>query len=130
MYKKYLKTIEVAQRLIDLKFYTQSVHCSYYAVRQLMQYKLANTDNRPMSYELQEVEFKECKSSHEALLMEIKNRISNPKEAKKFCEAFRNLRSCRVDADYTKRLFSDEDSCECKSQADSLISKLNNYFKQ
>lgn len=40
-----------AQNLISCKQYTDSVHCSYYAVFQYMKYMLAHTDRRPITLE-------------------------------------------------------------------------------
>jgi len=128
MDRKSAKTLEAAQRLIDQRFFTQSVHCSYYAVLQLMRYKLANSQANPMTYEQQDAQMS-GRSSHEALLIEIKSRIANPKNKMRFGQDFEDLKDKRVEADYSQRTFSDIDSLDCKQQADGLISKLNNYIQ-
>lgn len=125
MNRKSSESIYTAQVLINRKLFTQSVHCSYYAVIQLMQYKLATTTNNPISYEEQKSKMGNRGGSHEYLLIQIKNRL-NSKEAKSFSEGFRNLKSNRVDADYTQREFNDIEGCECKAEADKLIKKLQN----
>lgn len=126
MNKKSAQTLSVAQLLIDKRYYTQSVHCSYYAVRQYIQYKLATTKNNPISYEEQKVKMN-GKDSHEILLDEIRGRIQSPKECKSFTEEFRALKSSRVSADYSQHQFNDEEGCDCKAQAERLIKKIDYY---
>ena len=128
MIDKSRSTLNAAQRLIDICFYTESVHCSYYAVLQLMRYKLAHTVERPLTYDQQDI-LMGGRSSHEALLIEIKNRIGNPKIKRNFGQEFEDLKSKRIDADYSHRMFTDMEGMECKQQADRLISKLNNYIR-
>ena len=125
MDRKSKESLDTAQLLLDIKHFTQSVHCSYYAVLQFMSYKLA-TANDPISYNEQNNNIHSQGSSHEYLLIEIKKRLLsiNPKIAKDFQEDFRDLKAKRVDADYTQRQFNDEDGCDCKAQADRLIYKL------
>ena len=125
MNRKSSESIDTAQELINKKLFTQSVHCSYYAVIQLMQYKLATTKDNPISYEDQRSKIGNAGGSHEYLLIEIKKRL-NYKDAKSFTEEFRDLKSNRVDADYTQRQFNDIEGCECKAEADKLIKKLQN----
>ena len=100
----------------------------YYAVLQLMRYKLAYTTDSPLNYMQQDAIMK-GQSSHEALLIEIKNRIANPKEKMRFGQDFEDLKAKRVEADYSPRVFTDMESMECKQQANRLISKLNNFIK-
>lgn len=126
MNRKSKESLDTAQLLLDTKHFTQSVHCAYYAVLQYMSYKLATAKN-PISYNDQNNNIHSQGSSHEYLLIEIKNRLSsiNPKIAKDFQEDFRDLKASRVDADYSQRNFNDEEGCDCKAQAERLIYKLN-----
>lgn len=129
MKAKALDNLKVAQSLIDKKetcSNTASIHCSYYAVLQYMKYILAHTDN-PISYHEQTQQTK-CQSSHEYVISEIKQRVSDPKKARDFTHDVRDLKKNRVDADYSERQFSLDESLECKEQANRLISKLKCYF--
>lgn len=127
MKKKSHNSLLVAQELINRKgiFCTQSVHCSYYAVLQRMKYVLANLKNNPIPYDKQT---SDEKSSHEKILDEIKNRINNPKNKRKFAEEFRNLKNERKMADYTDKQFNEEESADCKQRAESLLYKLKDFF--
>ena len=127
MNKKSGITLQAAQQLINQRFFTQSVHCSYYAVLQLIKHKLAVTSDHPITYKDQD-KLTKNRDSHEFLLIEIKNRISRPKDKKEFGELFRDLKAKRVDADYSIRQFTDIESLNCKECAEKLISKLNYYF--
>lgn len=108
---------------------TASIHCSYYAVLQYMKYILAHTDKEPLSYEEQDEQSKE-KSSHEYIIVQIKQRIDRhrPKAAQEFAQTVRELKDMRIDADYSSRQFTVEESLECKQQAEGLIAKLKTYF--
>ena len=83
MKKKSYNSLSAAQELINKKgiYCTQSVHCSYYAVLQMMKYILAHVKVRPIPYDKQDS--KDGKS-HEKLLMEIKNRINDSKKERNF----------------------------------------------
>jgi hypothetical protein len=61
-------------------------------------------------------------------LKEIKNRINNPIKERKFSEIFKNLKSLRVLADYEQTDITEDESLECKEQAESAIKKLNQYL--
>ena len=128
MKAKALRNLDSAQKLIDNKLYTNSVHCSYYAVFQYMKYMLANTDRNPITLEDQDTTAK-GESSHEYILNQIKERInSSPKQERNFTEGVRLLKKERVDADYTTRVFTDIESIECKDRANGLITNLKTYF--
>lgn len=90
-----------------------------------MKYKLATSKKNPLPYEKQD---KKDGSSHDYLLMEIKNRINNPIKERKFSEIFKNLKSLRVLADYGQTDITEDESLECKEQAESAIKKLNQYL--
>lgn len=122
------KSLSAAQKLIETREafgYNSSIHCSYYAVLQYMKYMLANTDRSPLTYEEQKVT---NKGSHEFILEEIASRINSQTNRRAFTQQVRALKKLRVDADYTERNFTENESLEAKEQADSAISKLKQYF--
>lgn len=130
MKQKALGNLDAAQLLIntqDIKYCTASIHCSYYAVFQYMKYVLAHTDREPVSYVLQS-KLANDHSSHGYIIDQIKQRIVKPKDARDFVQDIRALKRDRVDADYEARLFSVDESLECRQQADRLIRKLKTYF--
>ena len=129
MKSKALGNLDVAQLLInerDERSCTASIHCSYYAVLQYMKYILAHSNN-PITYEEQTQQTK-YQSSHEYIIFEIKERFSDPKQARDFAQDVRDLKKDRVAADYSEREFSLDESLECRDQANRLISKLKRYF--
>ena len=127
MKTKALENITSAQKLIDCKQFTSSVHCSYYAVFQYMKYMLANTTNKPIA--LVDQDAHKGDSSHEYILTEIKNRINkDPRTVRNFTETVRLLKNDRVDADYHLRNFTDIESITCKDYAVGLIANLKTYF--
>lgn len=128
MKSKSENTLLVAQMLIDKKQPTQSVHCSYYGVLQLMCYKLANAIDDPISYEEQKA-LTRSKDSHELILDKIKNKIKDYRVERKFAQDFRDLKAKRKEADYTARVFSLDEGLDCKSQAERLVSQLNRFIK-
>ena len=68
MKNKALNNLEAAQLLINNSCYTESVHCSYYAVLQYMKYMLNTTRTRAIPYEEQEYKGED---SHERIITEI-----------------------------------------------------------
>ncbi len=127
MKSKALSNLDIAQELINKKQYTTSVHCSYYAVFQYMKYMLEHTDRHPIT--LDEQKENNGESSHEHILKKIKERLlTNSKNERNFTEGIRLLKKDRVDADYTPRNFTDEESLECKNRANGLITNLKTYF--
>lgn len=130
MKSKALGNLGVAQLLInkkDVHSCTASIHCSYYAVFQYMKYMLAHTDKSPISYDAQSKQTEKA-SSHEYIICEIEHRISKLKNARSFAQDARALKNCRVNADYSTKIFNVDESLDCKQQADRLISKLKTYF--
>ena len=93
-----------------------------------MCYKLANATDSPISYDSQKT-LTDDKSSHEQLLIEIKNKFGNYKEGRKFAQDFRDLKEKRKEADYTGRVFTLDEGIDCKSQAERLVSQLNRFIK-
>lgn len=128
MKAKALSNLDSAQKLIDNKLYTNSVHCSYYAVFQYMKYMLANTDRNPITLEDQDTTAK-GESSHEYILNKIKERLkTSPLNERNFLQKIRLLKKDRVDADYTTRIFTDVESIDSKDLANGLITNLKTYF--
>lgn len=127
MKKKSNKSLKAAQKLIDTREafgYNSSVHCSYYAVFQYMKYVLANTE-RSILYPEQD---NQGENSHNHILNEIVNRISNPRNGRYFKDEVKWLKSERKVADYTPRDIEQDECLECIDKAKGLISKLNQYF--
>ena len=121
------KNIQSAQIFIDQKQYTSSVHCSYYAVFQYMKHMLANTDKNPITLANQDAH--KGDSSHEYILIEIKNRINaRPHLVRAFTETLRLLKNERVEADYHQREFDDVEGLTCKNRAEGLIANLKTFF--
>jgi len=125
MKTKAKRNMEVAQRLIDKRFYTESVHCSYYAVLQYMKYVLAFVHQNSIPYQDQDLK---DKGSHEFILGEIQNRIANAKLSKGIAEEVRLLKANRASADYELMEFTDIESLECLQTANSIKTKLNTAF--
>ena len=127
MKSKSRDTLNVVQALINRKgiFCTQSVHCSYYAVLQMMKYVLAHVNLNPIPYDKQD---SNDGTSHEHLLKEIKNRINKKSEERSFSEIFRDLKKSRIMADYTDKQFDETESAECMQKAESLLYKLKHNF--
>ncbi len=105
-----------------------SVHCSYYAVLQMMKYLLAHVKQDPISYEDQELHSANG-SSHENILLEITKRMGqNQQTERKFLQSFNFLRNKRKAADYTPARFTVEECADIKKLADGLLSNLKSYF--
>lgn len=127
MKSKSNNSLKAAQKLIDTREdfgYNSSVHCSYYAVFQYMKYVLANTE-RCIPYSNQD---SQGENSHNHILNEIVNRISNPRNGRNFKDGVKWLKSERKEADYTLRDIEQDECLECVDKAKGLISKLNQYF--
>ncbi|SJZ58470.1 hypothetical protein SAMN02745171_00540 [Porphyromonas circumdentaria] len=130
MKSKAICNLEVAQSLINSQkspFCTISVHCSYYAVLQYMKHILANTERTPIPYEKQKSRA-EQQSSHEYILGEVRQRISDCRTGKEFARQVRLLKQKRIIADYEIGNFSVEESLECRNLAEGLIAKLKSCF--
>lgn len=125
-------SLSTAQQLINTKdetYLTTSIHCCYYAVLQMMKYVLSKTDHRPGPIPLEKQNKEQDKSSHEYILDEIRKRLNrSSKEERDFVEGIRYLKNLRVQADYSKREFTLDECLDCKQDADSLLSKIKQYF--
>ena len=132
MQNKAYKNIEAAKRIIegqDETYCFASVHCSYYAVFQLMKFLLANLNNNPISYEKQ-VEICSGNSSHEVIISKIRDNLpgKNYKKERELVEAIRVLKKQRGEADYSDAKFSIEECLDIKQNAEGLMSKLQSLF--
>lgn len=117
-------SFDAGVELINKKFYTQSIHCLYYSVLQLMMYKLAVAKDHPLSYEQQKAKKALFSSStHDWLFSEIRGRFSG-RVRNVFQEDFHFLKQQRIDADYERRVFTDEDSLKCRELSERLRAKL------
>jgi hypothetical protein len=68
-------------------------------------------------------------SSHEYVLLEIKNRLqSSPRNERRFAETVRFLKKECVDADYKSHEFTDEESLDCLDRAKKIVADLKTYF--
>lgn len=128
MKQKANDTMDAAQTLLNNKQATASIHCSYYAVLQYMKYMLANTDKDPIPYTKQVAETDSSSSSHQFLIEEIQNRISNKDLRRQFNDGIRVLKRARIEADYTEKEFSLELGLMYKQNAQGLITKLKTNF--
>ena len=123
---KSAQSFEAGKALISQHLYTESVHCFYYSVLQMMKYRLANCKKGSRSYEEQsEIPKRDKKSSHEWLFYEVNPKF-NGKNKVNFKEDFTVLKESRVAADYSKRSFTVDESLECQQTAERLLGKLRN----
>lgn len=118
--------LKAAQKLIDLEMYNSSIHCSYYSVFLYMKYILANTANRPVSYEAQKEQGKT--ESHKFVIREIRNRVAGEKQEKDIRQLFDYIKAERINADYTDKLFDANASLSVIDMSKGLFQKLNDQF--
>lgn len=120
-------SLDAGDILLSKGCYSQSVHCFYYSVLQMMKHCLAHCKVNPLDYSAQDEKAKlNNKSSHEWLVSEIKPRFSNRKMREGFDEDFALLKKERVAADYSPRQFSQDEGASCKSAAERMLGKLRN----
>lgn len=118
------RSMRAGQALISQGYFTQSVHCFYYSVLQMMKYKLAHCSVDRKTYEEQEsLIIRNNKSTHDWLFAEIPPRL-NRKSKVVFVEDFRSLKSSRKEADYSDHDFTLEESLDCRHTAERLLSRL------
>lgn len=118
--------MNAARELINKGYCNSSIHCAYYSRLLQMKYILARCSDRPIPYDVQNKHRGE--SSHEYILMEIKNRVKSPNKAKDIVQIFRFLRSERVEADYRDKMFTVIDALDVRQQSENLRQKLNDQF--
>lgn len=117
------------QQLINSGFYTESIHCWYYSVLQMMKYTLANSSNKSLTYSDQESNGKQSVGfSHDWLKFEICNRITNRRTKNIFEEDFSVLKDERVSADYKLKVFSQIDAVNCRETSERMLATLH-YIK-
>lgn len=97
---------------------------------QYMKYVLAEKSETPIPYSEQNNAARKdgVNGSHNYLLTEVANKITDYRKVKNFKESFRDLKDARVKADYSITLFSVEEGVEYKEKACRLISNLNTFF--
>ncbi len=121
--------IIVARALLnksDSCYCNASIHCSYYAVLQYMKYMLAHTTRCPIAYEEQD---SSCGSdSHNFILQNVQNRITDPRNARNFAQKVRDLKNIRITADYHIEIVHQERGLECLDKAENCIANLKQYF--
>ncbi len=116
---------KAAQQLINSGFYTESIHCWYYSVLQMMKYKLAHCSNNSLSYADQESKNKQSIGySHDWLKFEICNRIPNKRTKNIFEEDFSVLKEERVSADYKQKIFSQLDATSYREISERMLASL------
>ncbi|MBO7588201.1 MAG: hypothetical protein J6T18_02100 [Bacteroidaceae bacterium] len=111
--------------------YTSSIHCFYYAVLLFMKHRLAHVDHA-ISYTEQEERAKTSQEggSHDYIINELANRmITSDKNVRVFKQDIRSLKQKRVLADYGEMIFSQEESLECRAQAEGLINDIKRYTR-
>lgn len=124
MNNKSVRSFEAGNKLIACKLYTQSIHCFYYSVLQMMMHRLSVCSDRPLDLNQQKEKARIFNTStHDWLFSEIRNKLNRSGRVI-FSETFRNLKTCRIEADYGERSFDQEESVECKENAEKLIAKL------
>lgn len=123
------RTYKAAQKLLDAGLFTQSIHCWYYTVLQMAKFKLAHCGQKPLSYEQQMQNNSLSRgSSHDWLLFEICNRLSNKRVKNTFEEDFSFLKEDRVSADYRLKDFTQEEAACCKEISERMLANLR-YIK-
>lgn len=124
MDRKSALSLDAGNKLVADKLYTQSVHCFYYSVLQMMMYRLTQCKDNAISYEKQKEKIRLFNSSsHDWLFSTIRDKLKK-KSRVVFIEDFKDLRNDRVGADYNLRAFSMDESVECRLKAERLLGKL------
>lgn len=120
-------SLDAGDILLSNGCYSQSVHCFYYSVLQMMKHCLAHCKTNPLDYTAQDAKAKlNNKSTHEWLISEILPRFSNRRIRVGFDDDFSFLKKERVAADYSSRQFTLENGADCKSAAERMLGKLRN----
>lgn len=113
--------IELAQELINKKYYTNSVHCSYYGCLQYIKYIL--DDKNVCPYRIQN---ENRKDSHEFILSKLINAIKNHKTLRNVRTNFESLKDKRKRADYYEDIFEVDESLQAIEEARSIIYQVKN----
>lgn len=118
------ENLEAAKILNDNRKFTSSVHCSYYAILQMMKYALS--EKCKISYEKQNE--KREQDSHLYIRNEILYQLSDPTAKALIKRKFDAARTLRRKADYLEDKIEDEDSLGMYDEAKILINKLKYEF--
>ncbi|WP_320970674.1 hypothetical protein [Bacteroides nordii] len=118
------ENLEAAKILNNNRKFTSSVHCSYYAILQMMKYALSAKCD--ISYEKQN-EMRE-KDSHIYIRDEVLYQLSNIKVKTSIKRTFDAAKALRKKADYLEAKIEDEDSIGLYEEAEALINKLKKEF--
>lgn len=118
------ENLEAAKILNNNRKFTSSVHCSYYAILQMMKYVLSAKCD--ISYEKQN-EMRE-KDSHIYIRDEVLYQLSNIKVKTSIKRTFDAAKALRKKADYLEAKIEDEDSIGLYEEAEALINKLKKEF--
>lgn len=110
--------------MIIRSFAASSVHCSYYAVLQIMKYAL--NEKCHISYEKQN-EPKD-KDSHIYIRDEILYQLRSIQTKESIKRSFDAAKALRRKADYLEDEIEDVDSLGMYEQADALIKKIKKEF--
>lgn len=130
MERKYQENMKAGVTLSssDRNLYTSSIHCYYYAVLQYMKFRLAHVKDG-ISYNDQS-EIAKGDGTHEFVINALSDKMETTSHnIRSFKEDVRDLKNKRVQADYNERFFTQEESLECRAQAERLISNINRFTK-
>ncbi|MGJ7025197.1 hypothetical protein [Petrimonas sulfuriphila] len=115
--------IKLAQELINNKYYTNSVHCSYYACLQFIKYIL---DKKNVCSFQKQNEKKD--NSHLFILNKLINEIRSPKTLRYVRTNFNSLKDKRVRADYHEDVFEADESLTAIDEAKGIIYQVRTAF--
>lgn len=118
------ENLEAAKILNDSRKFTSSVHCSYYAILQIMKYALSEKCN--ISYEKQNE--KREQDSHLYIRDEILFQLRNISVRASIKRKFDVAKALRRKADYLEDKIEDVDSLGMYDDAMALINKLKKEF--
>ncbi len=122
---------ETAQFLINNKYYTESVHCSYYYVLLYMKYILCNLKDEKsrITYEQQDNPKGKEGKFHKYILDKISFLVDNPRNKRYINEEFQYLKQQRKLSDYDSKVFNDRESLDIKEKSEALIRRLKDSFE-
>ena len=106
-------------------YWNYSIHCSYYAVLQMMMHLLMDVKKPPLDIST----LTEGADSHNKIKDKFLLEINSPKERANFFNGFDYLKSMRVKADYKLQLFSQETCLDIMEKAEILRKKAQTFFK-
>lgn len=104
-------------------YYSQSVHCFYFSLIQLMKFKLASLKTNAISYSEQSEKSKN-ESSHRWLSEQIYLNFANKKNGNNFLDVFNRLKSYRVVSDYGERHLTQEECADCRTLRETAAGYL------